>query len=1585
MPNNSLSALIPIHLDGLYLSSETEVAAPMVDFTRLNDHSKPYLGENLTAKPLSTSTLEAGVHLHWALPDALTKTMSLPLVQKQAFLNVFGTDTGDSIWQKLVTAGWLVPSNPKTPTTAKSVKTRKDRLAAPANIDAGQLATINSLLDHPGFPPVPNRWLVSRYAADGKAIEKTWMVESDYVWPANAAGVDSQHYTSYPVQAPAGSTGALKYCFLGRSYDAATPPPTAPADSYLPSPLTAVGYGEPSFAAFYPNCRSVFGFCDTESKSLSTACTYSILGFYSDSSLDYYALFRQDFLSHNPTPYPNIQLLGALKEEFQWFFPITVSQSDFSADHWKLMSANGWLSLDTPTATSGALSAAPLQLGNTLGAGNEDAEKVIRTKLDALIDQQLPGQTLFYASTVVDPKAASSLPDENKVSLAIGNTGTEAMSAFLADKISQQNKVLVEEYLEARQLATGLEYQQQDLGAKFQEARHEKGFKAVPGGTIWVVRPQQANIEKADVKKAMDEVTLPDDLADILNELNSFQQQFDQANFKIESLQQEIFADWCHYLAKKTDWATKHSAKPEHKRPTDKYALKKSTDKYALKKSTDKYAKGGPSESPEALKADLDNMRKFIEWQSGPALKSLKDEAMNCSKELTQKHQQLTASLSALPQKQPLILQSVAAPRYWQPNDPAILITGVQPSPRHGQDGRLREDNLLACRVSNTTMALSDISQGDKKIVQIKSEVPQDFGLNSADGHWHPLIMDWAVSFTQAPNKFSGNPDEYQYDSAYLEDNYSLDAVGFSKANKPPTGASIPFSGRCILAPSANLLQKLAVIKRLAPEILARIKTSSQKPMLSIGDFQSWLTTIKPGDSVLAGLASKKAAPTISDEQFITDCISTRLLKTSDGQLPGIAAWYWQEATKAIQATDKSVPDPNGSPDQLVAWANERTKIKSTYYGPPRNIEEAKQSDFFLQNDPNFVPWLKTEAGDDALAAFFKEVNISPTTDKGQYLTENFNQFINWYQPQVRNILHTVLDYLSYQHLCSVEGLSQSLGVLNQALISRSQSFQLNIADPEATDADSKSFAEQVRNAVQGQNIYSPMDGMPFSPIRAGIMSIDRVNLINTFGQYWPPVTENLSQKASLVCAEPMASGKEKEVALQPRLAQPARLNFRWLSANASAGGQDLVEMNSHPATSPICGWLLPNNLDNSLMVYQQDGQALGYIDQKGAWAIYPGVAGPASPDKIANPQLQKMVQRICSAASLQADYISDFIQVLDTALDNIQPDNSAQHDALALLMGRPIALVRAAISLEHKGGDPANQSSRIFLEDLGRFNDALKKNPNLAASDFQRNTFQVDGVKIPLRLGEYRQLNDGLVGYWIDNGPSDALPKGAVTDTFYAPQSFDPHKNPEKTIMTYDEHGEAFQFNLSLGQPDPLEISMLLDPRGKVHATCGILPVKNISLPPDQYQQALSRIEIAFLSTPILSLPRRLHLSLPNEPGYGWAWVEKDGNAWKTIGTVGSIRRADVEGLVSQPSDAGPLWQELIDQGWIKATGADTADVVQLDMRTAAALSKAFEPLQPAIEDMLERSHISPFDATAAFSGAPEIREGWLKLSKTT
>ena len=64
--------------------------------------------------------------------------------------------------------------------------------------------------------------------------------------------------------------------------------------------LTAVGYGEPTFAAFYPNCRNVFGLYDGD-PSISTdglsGMRYDVVGWYSDGGQDYLSSLQRSVRS----------------------------------------------------------------------------------------------------------------------------------------------------------------------------------------------------------------------------------------------------------------------------------------------------------------------------------------------------------------------------------------------------------------------------------------------------------------------------------------------------------------------------------------------------------------------------------------------------------------------------------------------------------------------------------------------------------------------------------------------------------------------------------------------------------------------------------------------------------------------------------------------------------------------------------------------------------------------------------------------------------------------------------------------------------------------------------------------------------------------------------------------------------------------------------------------------------------------------------------------------------------------------------------------------------------------------------------
>jgi hypothetical protein len=346
-------------------------------------------------------------------------------------------------------------------------------------------------------------------------------------------------------------------------------------------------------------------------------------------------------------------------------------------------------------------------------------------------------------------------------------------------------------------------------------------------------------------------------------------------------------------------------------------------------------------------------------------------------------------------------------------------------------------------------------------------------------------------------------------------------------------------------------------------------------------------------------------------------------------------------------------------------------------------------------------------------------------------------------------------------------------------------------------------------------------------------------------------------------------------ISLPPRLVQPARINFRWLSA--IEGEQ---EMNSHPATTPICGWILPNNLDNSLAIYDSQGKALGSINQLAQWQAAPGENTVIPFDKI-DDHLQKVINYIIKQG---AEFLSNFISALDSGLENIDPENSAQNQGLALLMGRPIALVRASLNLELEGLPAINQDWGVFWQDL------------------RRNFRETDGfekVKFPIRLGEYKQLNDGLLGYWLEGD------NGSLKDVFYAPQSdLEVINHP---AIKFHNANNPWHIDLNLKDP-PTLLTMLIDPRGKVHATTGILPTKSIDIPPDQYQQALEKIEITFFSAPILTDYGKINLALPDEVGYQWSWLEKEKEQWSTADKIG---QTNVNAIFSGKQE--------IREGWLK------------------------------------------------------------------
>ncbi len=192
-----------------------------------------------------------------------------------------------------------------------------------------------------------------------------------------------------------------------------------------------------------------------------------------------------------------------------------------------------------------------------------------------------------------------------------------------------------------------------------------------------------------------------------------------------------------------------------------------------------------------------------------------------------------------------------------------------------------------------------------------------------------------------------------------------------------------------------------------------------------------------------------------------------------------------------------------------------------------------------------------------------------------------------------------------------------------------------------------------------------------------------------------------------------------------PRLAQPARLNLDWQPAGDASLG-------------PVCGWIVANYLEKSFAVFSASGEPLGSLESvlpalgnktigskvKFQWCPIPGSS--LKIEGISNPRLRRFVSL---AASLSADEGQALLELVDLVLRRTEGRVPAEDPAVAVLLGRPLALVQAALSLEVEGL-PAGYWKR---------------------DDARNLKFETEGwekLRVPVRLGAMNLASDGLVGY---------------------------------------------------------------------------------------------------------------------------------------------------------------------------------------------------------------------------------------------
>lgn len=407
-----------------------------------------------------------------------------------------------------------------------------------------------------------------------------------------------------------------------------------------------------------------------------------------------------------------------------------------------------------------------------------------------------------------------------------------------------------------------------------------------------------------------------------------------------------------------------------------------------------------------------------------------------------------------------------------------------------------------------------------------------------------------------------------------------------------------------------------------------------------------------------------------------------------------------------------------------------------------------------------------------------------------------------------------------------------------------------------------------------------------FNPLRAGYLTIEELTIVDVFGQQmtlWSPEGQQALVPAKTAIASSLtvtgAPDPDGQVFLPPRLNIPTRLWFRWLSAThpnkPGATDEDYVEMNSHPATSPVFGWLMPNHLDNSLFFYQANGEPVGsfglehnaqkYRTQPANLPTNPASDLAKDIGKQGQPTINGHLAEFMwfiDSQKNKAGFLADLMKTIEKSHQFINPAQAKENTDLAFLIGRPLALTRAVLGLESQGGViPVKQSLQDFhtaAQDTVDFKTRQKK-----------HGANIEAVQFPLQLGDLSKTNDGLVGYLIDT------PQGYRNETLYS--------------LAADDESQAIQkpaadtIQLTLNGPKTI-VTLLMDPRAAIHATPGILPVEQLRIPADQYNPGISKLAMTFFTHPVLGQPAtgagnpQLSIPLPEEKGYEWSWLSLKG-----------------------------------------------------------------------------------------------------------
>jgi hypothetical protein len=381
--------------------------------------------------------------------------------------------------------------------------------------------------------------------------------------------------------------------------------------------------------------------------------------------------------------------------------------------------------------------------------------------------------------------------------------------------------------------------------------------------------------------------------------------------------------------------------------------------------------------------------------------------------------------------------------------------------------------------------------------------------------------------------------------------------------------------------------------------------------------------------------------------------------------------------------------------------------------------------------------------------------------------------------------------------------------------------------------------------------------------MHCGLVRLKRLLIVDAFGNH---IEFDPKQNPPQVAMSLESSDDSEFAILRPRSVEPMRVLLTLVdgadgTAQPGRAGYDV---------SPVSAFLLPDHIEWAMEVFSSQGVAAGQLRvaqrdirlggfQTGRllWDPAPGVETElgASPDlgnahangmlcELINISLQDEVRlqeakRTSPGAPLDwpEGVLSSLMRAIDTTLWNTDPLGKSPEDLPTLFSGRPLAVVRAELSVELNSLDP------------------------------QRS---VEDTVVEVKLGDMERLVDGLLGYYLDNDYTRFY--SVLTDHVLN----DVDNNLNHSYLQADS-----TVDVRIGQRR--QLTLIMDPQSDVHVTTGVLPQKEIGLMREHKQQQLALIAPTYRAGPMLVDPTTVRmpvpdLILPTE----WTWLtKKNSNEW--------------------------------------------------------------------------------------------------------